>query len=230
MLEKLVKNGKDKVEDLQNSKFSANTQKSELAQSRLLTSSVIMNQSVNMKNNTRSLLEKSALLQSIKNEEITSAQGAKYLSLNQMKDLTKEVYDSKVKHDEKCQKFKLPMETMEQHLDTYFTTKFGLKSLVVEWIQTLLQGIQTYSSEDHDILLFAKILHNDIDEDFRLVQDEVKVTLRQCLKLEVRKGANKEYKVGDTAKEYDLYYDKSSSYNQMAKSGSLRESKKFTSG
>jgi len=228
LLEKLVKHGKDKVDDLQVSKFGGLSTKSELHQSRLM-SSVNVNASVNLNKNTKSHLEKSALLQSIKNEEITSTQGPKYLSLHQMKEVIKEIYDSKAKHDEKCQKFKNPLETMEQHLDTYFTTKFGLKSLVVEWIQTLLHGIKTYSSEDHDVLLFAKILHNDIDEDFRLVQEEVKTTLRQCLKLEVRKSANKVYNVGDTPKEYDLYYEKGATYNQMAKSGSLRESKKFTS-
>ena len=92
---------------------------------------------------------------------------------------------------------------MEQHLDTYLTTKFGLKSLVVDWIQSIFLAIQNYSSEDHDVALFAKILKNDVDEDFRLVQEEVKTTLRQCLKIEVRKAANKEYKVNENQGEYE---------------------------
>jgi hypothetical protein len=117
------------------------------------------------------------------------------LTLHQLKEIISEVYASKIKHDDKCLRFKNPMETMEQHIDTYLTTKFGLRPLVIDWTQAIYTGVSTHSDKDHDVMLFGKILQSDIDEDFRFVQEEVKATLKQCLKIEVRKQENKEYKL-----------------------------------
>ena len=49
------------------------------------------------------------------------------LTLNQLKDMIEEIYNSKSKYDQKYTEAKLPRETMEQHMYTYLNQKYGLK-------------------------------------------------------------------------------------------------------
>jgi hypothetical protein len=107
----------------------------------------------------------------------------KLLTLNHLKSLLKELIESKTEHDQKCLAARLPLETLEQHLYTFLSTRFGLKSLVVEWAESIVAGIAQYANDDHDIALIGKIMQNEIDEDFRIVQSEVKRTLTELLKV-----------------------------------------------
>jgi hypothetical protein len=52
---------------------------------------------------------------------------------------------------------------------TYLNQKYGLRSLIVDWATTILAGIKTYINEDHDVMLFSKILSNECDEEFRFI-------------------------------------------------------------
>ena len=65
---------------------------------------------------------------------------------------------------------------------TYLNQKYGLKSLIVEWAASIINGVKTYLKEDHEVTLFAKILKNECDEEFRLIQMHVKDTLLQLVK------------------------------------------------
>jgi len=76
----------------------------------------------------------------------------------------------------------LRIETMEQFMYTYLNQKYGLKTLIIEWASTLIQGVKTYLLDDHEVTLFAKILKNECDEEFRYVQSHVKDSLSQMLK------------------------------------------------
>ena len=60
---------------------------------------------------------------------------------------------------------------------TYLNQKYGLKTLIVEWASGIIQGVKTYLQDDHDVTLFAKILKNECDEEFRVVQTHVKESL-----------------------------------------------------
>ena len=62
---------------------------------------------------------------------------------------------------------------------TYLVQKYGLKTLIVEWATAIINSIKFYlgsnlSDEleisDPEITLFAKILKNQIDENFHYVQ------------------------------------------------------------
>lgn len=53
---------------------------------------------------------------------------------------------------------------------TYFNQKYGLKTLIIEWSVAIINGISLYKDDDHEVLLFGKILKNDCDEPFRLIQ------------------------------------------------------------
>jgi hypothetical protein len=47
----------------------------------------------------------------------------------------------------------------------------------VEWAASIINAVKTYLREDHEVTLFAKILKNECDEEFRLIQMHVKETL-----------------------------------------------------
>ena len=104
------------------------------------------------------------------------------LTLKQLKDLINEIYTQKVKYDIKCEESKLPRETMEQFMYTFLNQWYGLKSLIIEWVAAIINGIKTYLREDHDVALFGKILKNECDEEFWYIQMHVKDTLVGLLK------------------------------------------------
>ena len=128
------------------------------------------------------------LNKSISSKKILSSSqyNPKLITLQQLKDISRDLYTSKAQQDMKCMQSGLPLETLEQHLFSFLSTRFGLKSLVLEWTESILSAIQTYASDDHDIAILGKTLQNEIDEDFRLVQHEVKKTLSELLKVQIR--------------------------------------------
>jgi len=52
---------------------------------------------------------------------------SRQLTLNQMKEVIHELYESKLKYDKMYLDSNLPRETMEQHMYTYLNQKYGLK-------------------------------------------------------------------------------------------------------
>lgn len=93
------------------------------------------------------------------------------------------MYAQKIKFDKKCQDNKLGKETLEQFMYTYLNQKYGLKPLIVEWAAAIINAVKTYIREEHDVALFAKILKNECDEDFRFIQTHVKDTLLNLVKV-----------------------------------------------
>jgi hypothetical protein len=83
--------------------------------------------------------------------------GSKVLTKKQMKEVIEEIYASKTSFDKKCQEAKMPRETMEQHMYTFLNHKYGLKSLIIEWATSIINGIKMYSAEDNDICVFGKV-------------------------------------------------------------------------
>ena len=107
----------------------------------------------------------------------------KLLTLANLKGLLKDLLQSKKVHDQKCVSSSLPIETLEQHLYTFLTTRFGLKSLVVEWAESIVAGIAQHAADDYTVALIGKIMQNEVDEDFRIVQTEIQRTLGELLKV-----------------------------------------------
>lgn len=105
------------------------------------------------------------------------------LTLKQLKDTIQDMYAQKVKFDKKCQENRVGKETLEQYMYTYLNQKYGLKPLIVEWAAAIINGVKTYIKEEHDVALFAKILKNECDEDFRFIQVHVKDTLISLVKV-----------------------------------------------
>ena len=66
---------------------------------------------------------------------------------------------------------------------TYLNQKYGLKPLIVEWAASIIAGVKQFLREEHDVTLFAKILKNECDEEFRFIQAHVKDTLIQLVRV-----------------------------------------------
>lgn len=115
-----------------------------------------------------------------------SRNAGKLLSLRQVKEVIEEIYASKVKNDERCADGKMPRETMEQHMYNYLNKKYGLKNIIVDWASSIVNSVKKYSSEDNDVAVFGLILKNECDEEFRFVQIQLKKTVTELLKVNLR--------------------------------------------
>ena len=93
----------------------------------------------------------------IANNIIVGPNGSRVLTGKMMKDIINEIYASKAEFDKKCLDSKLPKETMEQHMYTFLNQKYGLKTLIIEWATSIVNGIKMYSLEESDICLFGKV-------------------------------------------------------------------------
>ena len=91
------------------------------------------------------------------------------MPLKKLKDLIWDIYQMKVKYDAKMNQAGMPLETMEQYVYTYLVQRYGIKSLILEWSQAIVNALSTYSQEDHEVCLFQKVLKNECDEEFRFV-------------------------------------------------------------
>ena len=105
----------------------------------------------------------------------------KVISLSQLKELIEELYDAKQEFDSKCKKNKMPRESMEQFMFSFFKHKFGLNAIVVEWVYGVIEAIKMYHKRDNDVALFALILRNEVDEEFADIQKQIKLTINDIL-------------------------------------------------
>eukprot|EP00937_MAST-01D_sp_MAST-1D-sp2_P001185 g1185.t1 len=105
------------------------------------------------------------------------------ISLRQLKDHIEAIYASKIKFDLKCSQAQLPRETMEQHMYTYLNQRYGLKSLIVDHASAIVKAVNKCAKQDNDVAVFGKILRNEIDEEFRFVQKQLKQTVNELLRV-----------------------------------------------
>ena len=111
-------------------------------------------------------------------------QKIRILSLKQLKEnFINLIYESKIKFDKKCGKNHLPRETMEQHMYTFLNQRYGLKSLIIEHASAVIKAVNKYHEIDNDVAVFGKILRNEIDEEFRFVQKQLKDTVVELLRV-----------------------------------------------
>ena len=69
---------------------------------------------------------------------------------------------------------------------TYLNQKYGLKGLIVDWASAILNGVKLYSQEDHDVMLFDKILKNECDEEFRFIEHHLRESMFTTLKMIIK--------------------------------------------
>ena len=68
---------------------------------------------------------------------------------------------------------------------------------MIEWAAAIFNGIKKFQ-DDNDVVIFGKIVNNEIEEQFPLMQMKVKTTIRELMKLNLRNlfpfKSNKEIK------------------------------------
>lgn len=110
----------------------------------------------------------------------------KVLTLKQLKNTIEDIYSSKTKFDAKCKESGLPRETMEQHMYTYLNQRYGLREIIQDWAAAIVRGVKRFAADDNDVAVFGKVLRNDIDEEFRYVQRQVRDTVRELVRAQIK--------------------------------------------
>ena len=95
--------------------------------------------------------------------------------------LINSIYESKEKEEKINLEKGLPQETLEHHIYTYLTRKYGVKHIVIEKAFSIFSSLRKYCNINSDVLLFAKIIRNDIDESSRVFSKEIKKNLEKLL-------------------------------------------------
>lgn len=155
MTEKLIKNAKSMIGGAANTQFgnSSSNTNSNLNNHNFEKSANEMNSNRENLINNNDTVNKGKIGGNV----IVGPNGSRVLTVKMMKDIINEIYTSKAEFDKKCFENKLPKETMEQHMYTFLNQKYGLKTLIIEWATSIVNGIKMYSLEDSDICLFGKV-------------------------------------------------------------------------
>ena len=102
-------------------------------------------------------------------------------SLRQLLETINDIYNSKLDYDKKLIQNNQQKLTMEQFLYQYLNNKYGLKNLVIEYASGIIQGIKEFSKKNSEVLLFAKILRNELEEQEILIISKLKETINDFL-------------------------------------------------
>ena len=103
------------------------------------------------------------------------------ISIRQLLEIINDIYNSKLENDKKLTNNRQQKLTMEQFLYHYLNNKYGLKNLVIEYASCIIQGIKDFSKKNSEILLFGKILRNEIEEQEILIIAKLKETINDLL-------------------------------------------------
>lgn len=60
---------------------------------------------------------------------------------------------------------------MGMYLATYLNMRFGLRNLIEETGKSLAYHMNLYQNVSNDVAVFGSLLRNEIDDDFRLIQN-----------------------------------------------------------
>ena len=105
----------------------------------------------------------------------------KNMTIRQLLETINDIYNSKLENDKKLLQNNQQRLTMEQFLYYYLNNKYGLKNLVIEYASSIIQGIKEYSKKNSEVLLFGKILRNEIEEQEILIIAKLKETINDFL-------------------------------------------------
>jgi hypothetical protein len=110
--------------------------------------------------------------------------GGRILPLKVLLTEAEAIYASKTKSDAANPNLR---ETLESHMYTFLKARHGaFASMIASNAATLIRSCNIYAPLDNDAAVFSKILRSEIDEDFRLVQKQVKETATELLRLQLK--------------------------------------------
>lgn len=81
----------------------------------------------------------------------------KTMTYKAFKDLVDEIFEAKAVHDRKCAEARQPRLTLEQFLYFHLKQKYGLSSIVIEWVFAIIDGVRLHSEKDIEVALFGLV-------------------------------------------------------------------------
>ena len=103
------------------------------------------------------------------------------IPMNEFILLINSIYESKEKEEKINLEKGQPQETLEHHIYTYLTRKYGVKKKKKEKAFSIFSSLRKYSNINSEVLLFSKIIRNDIDESSKDFSKEIKKNLEKLL-------------------------------------------------
>lgn len=81
----------------------------------------------------------------------------KAISKKQLLDFITELNEAKSVYDEGCRKQKQSLETLEQFMFNHLKKKYGLNSIVIEWVFGIIEAIKIHHSVNNDVAVFGMV-------------------------------------------------------------------------
>lgn len=134
----------------------------------------------------RSLSQERARASQIRSLRQSTLGESRLLSRKALLSCIAEVYESKVRSDQRNWDSRLPRETLAEHLQHYLSTKYGLKVRFTQtirdrWEVALFAALGMYSQDDCDVELFSKLLRAQLDEGYRSTHEALKIRILATL-------------------------------------------------
>ncbi|OMJ66454.1 hypothetical protein SteCoe_36689 [Stentor coeruleus] len=142
------------------------------------------------------------------------------LTKQELKDLMNYIYNSKSKYDLN-QSEGTPRQTLEQHMYQSLAEKYLSKSKSLQKAADIIGSIRKYS-DDVDVLLFAKILRSDCDENYKFLHEQVRETITDMVR-EHAKG--EEIKLATWTEIVKFVYDEKDSQSMLSYINSQKKGK-----
>lgn len=98
-----------------------------------------------------------------KKKQILSLKG---YTKRQINDLILDIMTQKKVHDEKCIRTKQPITTIENFLFVYFSSKYGLKDMIMVEVSSIIDRINSFAESSVEVEIFRRIIRNEVDEKF----------------------------------------------------------------
>ena len=109
----------------------------------------------------------------------------------QINSLILDIMTQKKVHDEKCLRTKQPIITIENFLFIYFSSKYGLKDMVMVEVSSVIDRINSFSENSVEVEIFRRIIRNEVDEKFYWMVQSLKQTIKTKLESYYREKVKK---------------------------------------
>ena len=109
----------------------------------------------------------------------------------QINDLILDIMTQKKTHDEKCIRTKQPILTVEGFMFVYFSTKYGLKDMIMVEVTSMIDRINSFAEKSIEVEIFRRIIRNEVDEKFYWMIQNLKQGLKGKLDAYYREKVKK---------------------------------------
>lgn len=123
-----------------------------------------------------------------KKKQVLSLKG---YNKRQINDLIFDIMTQKKAHDEKCNRTKQPILTIENFLFIYFSTKYGLKDMIMVEVTSTIDRINSFAENSSEVEVFRRIIRNEVDEKFYWMIQNLKQGLKTKLDVYYREKVKK---------------------------------------